>query len=421
MNTEHLNRHYTGYMIIITLFGALLRIWGVSSQPLLDDEVYVAFTAVNFMENGQFGPIMWYHPNLRNIVIYLLGEVFGYNPVSLRFTSLAAGIFSIPLTGAILLKIGGGRNAALLASLFMALEEVHIVFSRQAIQETWTPFLFLAGVYLVLMYLQDGKCPLPLLMAGAVFGAGVASKSHAAFPLLLCLVFCIWTSFREREWSRAALEISALAVVPITVYLLTYMPWFARGYGMFDWIEMQQALFHKMTTHTGNVMDQIIDREAWQWFLRPMVYGSFAMDGQTPHVTLSWSNPLVWLAVLPALVHQIWHGWRIRGNVAELTGRLAPVGLFLVSYLPLTVSSRPIWLLTALAVLPFAFMILARSLIEVAGSFGRGKEMLASYLVLVAIVSLLAWPMATGKGLNYGYLATFVERYRSVMEINTGR
>jgi dolichyl-phosphate-mannose--protein O-mannosyl transferase len=139
-------------------------------------------------------------------------------------------------------------------------------------------------------------------------------------------------------------------------------------------------------------------------------------------VTISWSNPLVWLAVLPAMAHQIREAWKMRvaGDVAALTGRSAPVALFLISYLPLAVSTRPIWLLTSLAVLPFAFMILARSLADISGSYAAGKTVLAGYLVLVTIVSLLAWPMAAGKGMHYGYLAPFVERYRSVMEINRG-
>lgn len=416
MNPADQQISYVRYMMVIVLVGALLRLWGVASQPLIADEVGVAFSAVNYMENGQFGPTMWYHPNLRNIVVYLLGETFGYNPVSLRCTSLALGILTIPLTGAILRRMGGGVREALLASLLMALEEVHIVFSRQAIQETWTTCFFLAGVYLVLVYLQDGRRPWQLLTAGVLFGAGLASKSHAAFPLLVCLCSCAWLSFREKFWSRLAFEAVALTMVPVAIYLLTWLPWFARGYDLLDWIGMQQALLHKMTLHTGNPMDQPIDREAWQWFLRPMVYGNFTLSGQTPHITLSWSNPLVWLGVIPATLHQAWLGWKGGGGAAGLTGRLAPVVLFLVSYLPLALSSRPIWLLSSLAVLPFAFMVLARALVEGADSFSRGRRLLAGYVALAALVSLLAWPMATGKGMHYGYLTPFVERYRSVME-----
>jgi dolichyl-phosphate-mannose--protein O-mannosyl transferase len=412
---------YVWLLLVVMLFGAGLRLWGVSTQPLLDDEVGVAFTAVNYMENGQFGPTMWHHPNLRNVVIYFMGSLFGYTPLSLRAVSVFAGISSIPLMAGIVRKTGGGRDVALLASLLLAVEEVHIVFSRQALQETWTPFLFLLGVYLVLVYQKGERQPLALLLAGISFGAGTASKFHAAFPLLVCLLWCVWISSRERAWSRLVFELLSLSLLPFTVYLLTYLPWFARGYGLADWVTMQQAIIHKMTTHQGNPMDQIIDREAWSWFLRPMVYGSFTIARGVPHVTLSWSNPLVWLLVVPACAFQLWKLLAGRKNVEDLIGRATPLALFGVSYLPLAVSSRPIWLLTALAVLPFAFMLVARSLVEVASKFGYGMKILTVYALVLCGISLLSFPAATGRGLHYGYLAPFVEQYRSAMEIHTGR
>lgn len=412
---------YGRWLLVITLCGALLRFWGVASQPLLDDEVGAAFAAVNYLENGQFGPIMWYHPHLRSLVLYPLGQLFGYSPLLLRLPSLLAGTLAIPLTGEILRRLGGGRLAALLAALLLALEEVHIVFSRQAIQEAWTTFFFLAGVYLVLSYHQEGRRPLPLLLAGVTFGAGVASKSHAAFPLVFCLGSLLLASYREKNLPRFLFEVAGLVVLPFTVYFLSWLPWFARGYGLLDWVAMQQALLHKMTTHTGNVMDQPIDRAAREWFLRPMlVYGNFTMDGQVPHITLSWSNPLVWLGVFPAVLQQLRRALREHEPLFALAGRPAAVGLFLISYLPLALSSRPIWLLSSLAVLPFAFMVLARCLAEVSGAFRWGRRLLATYLVLVTVVSLLAWPMATGRGMHYPYLAPFVAKYRSVMEGGLG-
>lgn len=412
---------YGRWLLAITLCGALLRFWGVSGQPLLDDEVGAAFAAVNYLENGQFGPIMWYHPHLRSLVLYPLGQMFGYSPLLLRLPSLLAGTLAIPLTGDILRRLGGGRLGALLAASLLALEEVHIVFSRQAIQETWTTVLFLAGVWLVLYYHQEGRRPLPLLLAGLAFGAGLASKSHAAFPLLFCLASLLFASYREKNLPRFLFEAAALVLVPFSVYFLSWLPWFARGYGLPDWVAMQQALLHKMTSHTGNPMDQPIDRAAREWFLRPMlVYGNFTMDGTVPWITLSWSNPLVWLGVLPATIQQIRRAVRESEPLFALAGRPAAVGVFLISYLPLALSSRPIWLLSSLAVLPFAFMLLARSLTEICGAFRWGSKILAGYLLLVTVVSLLAWPMATGRGMHSPYLAPFVAKYRSVMEGGLG-
>lgn len=404
-------------LTIVVLLGALLRLWGITSQPLLDDEVNVAFTAVNYMENGQFGPTMWHHPNLRNIIIYIVGEAFGYTPAALRAMSLTTGILSIPLVWGIVKKLAGDDLTALLASFLLAVEEVHITFSRQALQETWTPFLFLAGCYLFLVYCRQGRKPIPLILSGIFFGAGCASKFHAAFPLLTCLSFCIWTSSRDKKWQRMIFEISSLSLLPFTIYLLTYIPWFARGYRLPDWIFMQQAIIDKMLHHTGNPMDQIIDKKAWQWFLRPMVYGNFVMSEKTPNVTISWSNPLVWLLILPATAHQAWNTWHDE-NTEKRFGRMAPLVMFIICYLPLATSSRPIWLLTSLAVLPFAFILLARSLAEIACNVKNGIRFIVSYCLLLCIICALTYPVATGRGMHYGYLKPIVESYRSAMEQN---
>ena len=54
----------------ITAVGLFLRVWGLSSQPISPDDYDVGLSAINYIENGQFGPTMWNHPGLRNILIY---------------------------------------------------------------------------------------------------------------------------------------------------------------------------------------------------------------------------------------------------------------------------------------------------------------------------------------------------------------
>lgn len=391
----------------IVLAGVLLRIWGVGGQPLLADEIEAAFTAVNFMEDGQIGPTMAYHPKLRDIILYGIVKMFGASPLSLRSVSLAAGILSIPLAGAILYKLSGDRKAALLASFFLAVEQVHITFSRQGIQETWTTFFFLAGVLLFLLHRSGGKWWI-LPLSGLMFGLGAASKFHALFPLLVCLVAALVRAWREKAPAEALFAISSLVVVPATVYLLTFIPWFGRGYGILDWIAMQKSLLEHLATHSGNYMDQKFDTEAWQWFLRPMGYASFVMHKGIPHITVAWSNPLVWMPVLPATLFLAVRSMSGKTPDGERTGDWFILGLFVVSYLPLAFSPRPIWLLSSLATLPFALMVLARAL----SCWTRGKTaLLVCYLVTVVAVSGGLYPLAVGKGGDFSYLSVITDRF----------
>ncbi|HEY6838575.1 MAG TPA: phospholipid carrier-dependent glycosyltransferase, partial [Geobacteraceae bacterium] len=362
----------------------------------------VAFTAVNYMENGQFGPTMWYHPHLRDIVVYLLGERMGYGLFTMRGMSLCTGIMTIPLVGLVLHRLTGSSRAAAIASLLLALEQVHITFSRQAIQETWTTFFFLAGVFMTLVY-RDRDRPWELLAAGTAFGLGMACKFHAFFPLFVCLCFCLHGAWRQRSLPRACFVVSALVLVPLTVYLLTYLPWFGRGYGLGDWVSMQKALFAYTASHQGNPMDQTIDRAAWQWFLRPLGYANFVFAGGRPYLTVAFSNPITWLAVIPATAYQALAVIRARKDAEKKTGRALLLALFLASYAPLALTARPIWLLSALAVIPFAFMLVALTLAELAARPGWGKRLVAVYLVVATTGSLYLYPLAVGRGMFFPY------------------
>jgi len=412
---EGINMKLPLLAVLVLFLGFLLRIWGVAQQPPLLDEVNSAFAAINYMENGQFGPTMWYHPNLRNIVQYGAMEVFGHGPFALRGMSLFAGIVSIPLTGMILYGLTGNRGASLLAAFLLAVEQVHITFSRQTIQETWTTFFFLLGVLSFIYYVKREK-PWLLLLCGVIFGLGMASKFHALFPLLVCLAAGVQLAWKERSAARGTFIAACLILVPLTVYLLTYIPWFGRGYGLMDWVNMQQTLLMKMTTHRGNPMDQTIDIAAWQWFLRPLGYANFVFHEGRPFVTIAYSNPLVWLLVLPATVFQSW--LLIRKKVAgeEARGVLFILVLFVLSYLPLAVSTRPIWLLSSLATIPFAFMVVALSITNWVKNVNWGKRALAGYIAVVLVSSAALYPLATGKGKHYDYLSPIVERFRPAFE-----
>lgn len=420
----------------LTAFGVFLRLYDLGAQPPLLDEVQTVFSARNYMEGGQFGPTMAYHPNLRNILIYWMGQSQGYGPYSLRGISLMTGILSIPLTGMLLYALTRNKTASFLSSFLLSLEQVHITFSRQAIQETWTTFFFLLGTLLAVLSFKKDR-PSLLLFSGIVFGLGISSKFHAFFPLMACLLAGVYLSWRGRDVSRGVFIFCCLVLLPLMIFLLTYLPWFHRGYSIGDWIGMQQALLIKMTSHKGNPMDQTIDIAAWQWFLRPMGYANFVLSQNTPFVTIAFSNPPVWLLVLPSSVYLISrYGMSSRGKTDAFhrpgsccasdnrlgstdqprQGIFFVILLFIISYLPLAISTRPIWLLSSLAVLPFAFMIVALAATELAEKVRWGRSALAVYIIAVMLISLALYPMAIGRGKQFDYLNAIIERFRPPFE-----
>lgn len=393
-------------LLIITTAGLLLRFYGITEQPPTMDEVQTTFSAENYIERGQFGPTSPYHPNLRNILVYLSMNALGTGAFGLRGFSLLFGIVSIPLLGVIVFRLTSNIEAASLSALFLALDPVHITFSRQSIQEVHTAFFFLLGTLLVIMNMRDEKDMLQrwwlLPLAGIAFGLGLASKTHALFPLLVCIAVVINSALRLRNVTLFVFGILSLTALPFTIYLLTYIPWFGRGYELSDWIFMQKALFEFMAAHRGNPMDSMIDIKAWQWFIKPfMGYGNFTYFEGKPYVTIAMGNPLIWMPVLPSAFYMFYKAMKRKDGWLLNT-------FFWVSYLPLAFSPRPIWLLSSIAVTPFAYGLVGLAVSDVIKK--SGVKILYVYILAVLLASILLYPMSIGRAWDFGYLRPLVER-----------
>src|SRR6185369_16832375 len=199
--------------------------------------------------------------------------------------------------------------------------------------------------------------------------------------------------------------------VPALVYLLTFIPWFGRGYSITEWPALQRSMFLETSQHTGYKPKQWDDRDnrAYKWFVVPSVFIDPFMNMDTPAgesrefpsfeksatVVLGVANPLVWLLVLPAVYLVFRRGIRDRDE-----GTCYLAGLFLVSYLPLVLSPRPIWLNTALSVLPYAIMAVAWLVWTVAARFEKRQLALTVYLLLVLLVASPLYLLAIGKGMR---------------------
>jgi hypothetical protein len=82
--------------------------------------------------------------------------------------------------------------------------------------------------------------------------------------------------------------------------------------------------------------------------------------------------------------------------------------LFWVSYLPLALSPRPLWLLSSVAVTPFAYGLVGESVSRLTR---RRFAYLGAYAVAVLAVSLYLYPLAVAKGWQYEYLRWLVEMF----------
>jgi dolichyl-phosphate-mannose--protein O-mannosyl transferase len=395
-------------LILVIALGVVLRLHRIGEQPPLFDEVLAVVGAESYVEHGQFGPIMVYHPQWRSLALYATTHLAGTGALGVRGASLFLGCLAIPLLTLLILRMTSDRWAALITGFLLAIDPVHITFSRQAIQEVHTTFFFIAGVLLFVegRRRRDSVAePVLWALAGVAFGLGMASKAHALFPLAVCGGLALGEALADRRTpSRAVSAVASFGLLPASVYLLSYLPWFGRGYGLSDWVFMQRSLFGRMVTHSGNPMDSLVDTSPALWFIKPfMGYGNFVEAHGQPMVTIAMGNPLVWLLVLPAIGYLV-----VRRR--DQPGVMLLLALFLASYLPLVLTTRPVWVLSSMAVTPFAFGLVGLTASQLIRE-RRLRAALVFYLALVLLVSLLMYPMSVGRGWHHEYLRPLVVRF----------
>jgi 4-amino-4-deoxy-L-arabinose transferase-like glycosyltransferase len=398
-------------LAVLTLLAACFRLYGIMEQTPLTDEIHMAYTAEGYVERGHFVPSMPHHPNLRNILVFLSIKIFGFNGLGLRFFSILFGTASVPLLGLFVHRLTSNRDAAGLAAFLLAVDPVHITFSRQPIQEVHIAFFCLLGFTLLLRSRERFEKPggpsaalLLLPAAGIAFGLGIASKYNTAFVLLVGVGLAVRWSWRAGRTDLTALAVVSLVIVPAMVLLLTDAPWFGRGYDLGDWLFMRKANLERMTTkYVPALMEMNPDTSAWQWFLKPFTgYSNFVVAEGSTHVTVGLSNPLDWLLVIPASVYLLVKR-SLRGSAALLQA------LFWLSYVPFLVTQRPIWIVSAMAVVPYAFGLLGLALADI---LAERRTALRAYVAAVLCVSILLFPMTMGRSLDHSYTSLLAERFR---------
>ncbi len=419
----------------ITLLSLFLNSILLSRQPVSLDDFHVALSAINFTESGQLGPTMWNHPCLRNILVYGFLRLFGTGVLGVKGVSLLLGTLCTPLMALVARRIFRDERIALIAAMLWAVDPLVIDFSRQGINDIYLAFFPLLGIYLAYRFRESHNSAW-LLGSGVSFGMGLASKWSALFPLTVTILLLFIAirkgpgGMRDRI-ARYGHLFALLLVVPALIYLLTFAPWFGRGYSMAEWPALQRSMFLETSQHTGykqKLWDDS-DNRAWKWFIVPSVFVDPFMNLDPPwgddqgittpdqHVTvvLGVANPLVWLLTFPALFFLLRRALRDRDEGCRYLA-----GLFILSYLPLVVSPRPIWLNTALSVLPYAILAVAGLVWSLAGRFKRQQLAVAAYLILVLLVAAPLYLLAMGAGMKIpvmkDYLAQrYLQQFRQKM------
>jgi len=395
----------------VTALAFILRAYALNDQPPFEYEVQMVHGAYNYAEHGLMPRVMWWHPPLRNILMFLSMEWLGYGAYGLRFWSLILGTATVPLLGMLVLEVTGNKRTSLIASFLLAADLLHITFSRQAIQEAHIAFFTVAGVYLAVRHAKKGS-QISLVLAGLAFGLGIASKWQSGFVLVVCWLMLIFPRMLgdsaiagQPPAARIYSALSSLVLLPAAVYALSYLPWILRGYGPEEWLFLQEAMFRYTATTTHDIVSN--PGRAMDWFIRLSGYASIVVSDR-PYLTVGINNLIVWWLVLPSFAYLAYRSAKGAVNHGVFFSML-----FWFSYIPLAfMPTRPIYLLSATAVIPFAFIGVAWAVTEAMDRLGMETGWLIGYLVAVFGSAIVLYPLVCGRAFDYPYLQFIINRFR---------
>jgi len=401
--------------ILVTLLGLILRSLYLSSQPASLDDFGVGLTAINYMDSGQLGPVMWNHPDLCYILVYYSLKLFGPGVVGLKGLSVLFGTLSITFIALVARRITRDENIALLAAFLCAIDSLSIDMSRQAVHEIYQSFFPVVGIYLAYRFRESGRS-LWLAGSGVAFGLGIATKWNGVFPLVVVcgwLILVIWWEsglLKKEKCARTAHIAAMLIVLPVLVYVLTFIPWMKHGHSLEEWGRLQQSMYRETATHMGYKGTVKGDSNPALWFIIPVSWDDLIPEVDTSNtgrgdssddnsitILMGLTNPLVWLLGIPAFIHA-----GRRAFLQRDEGLCLLTALFAATYGPLVMVSfsRPVWVCTALSVMPYVVIAVAYLLSTCCPSFEKRKKMFIAYLTLVVMFAGPLYLLAIGKGLK---------------------
>jgi dolichyl-phosphate-mannose--protein O-mannosyl transferase len=378
--------------MILALAAAAFRLPRLGFPPEeVFDEVYHAKTALQYLQGEP--PTEWVHPPTAKLLIAVGVWAFGYHPWAWRLLPALAGIALAPVFFFLARRVLATERAALLATALLLCDGVYLVQSRTAMTNIFA-VLFQVGAALCILQasLRDRIHAGWMTAAGVALGLAVSTRWTSlwatAFLGLVLLVVRGRRLFAPRE---LALTVVAFAVLPVSLYVLSYVPWMRQGHALSDLWPHQVAIwrYHADLRATHPYFSKWY---TWPWLYRPTWY-YFKQDSGVVRGIVAIGNPALWWLSVPVSIWALVEGLRHRDPRRLFTG----AGFFAL-YLPWGVSPRTLnyshYLFEAI---PYACltlgMILDRLWEGPARPGARGYVLLVALMLLFFLPFLVALPV----------------------------
>lgn len=235
---------YSFAVFAVVVFSVIVRLFnlGIPAEYIFDERYHVP--AVQLIAENDVRAFEWWHtpiygednhdwlhPPLAKYIqagIYNLGSG---SPASWRMGSVIFGVLGIILTYIFASLVTKNRLTGVLAALFLSLDGLWLVQSRVAMNDIFLAvWVLLAAIaYFIFREKKNTKNSLWVLLTGIFLGLAIATKWTGLFFIVGFLHFEIISIYRKKQWRLFPWRVFSLVILPIFIYVLSYVPLFFYG------------------------------------------------------------------------------------------------------------------------------------------------------------------------------------------------
>lgn len=337
------------HIAVVFLVAYVPRVFNIGRvENFLDDRWTNVPAAFNYANFGLIGPDNWFTQPSKHLFMYWSLSIFGNDPVGWAMRQVVFGSIVVVLTYLLARRLFRAHFPAIVSAALVAFDPLSISFSRASSEDPLATVFILAALLCWTKAVQEGR-DRDWMLAGALIGIASATRWYAL--LIALLMFAIALFARRRDGVGALVKTGVqLSVVPLAAYLAWFWPWMARGYSISELWALQLDSYLVQQSGAYPTFDQALAPLTGPsgWFVRWMGVGTSSGTGT---YTAIMNDPVLWALFVPAIAYVAFIAFR-RG-LPELWLLAAT---FAVLYVFFVAVDRPIYLYSALPIVPLGFM-----------------------------------------------------------------